>query len=86
MPSTTIHINDDVLASIDRVAGERGVSRNRFIVEACKTALQSLSTDWPEGFFDSHHSKRGMSLLQEAASEMEESIRKLRRNRGDLDL
>jgi hypothetical protein len=86
MPSTTVHINDEVLASIDRVAGERGVSRNRFIVEACKMALQKLSTDWPEGFFESHYSKRDLGLLQEASLEMEESIRKLRRNRGSSDL
>ncbi len=83
MPYMTLRINDELLASIDRAADERGVSRNRFIVEACKMALQTLSPDWPKGFFESCYGKRDLNLLQEAASEMEDSIRKRRKNRGD---
>lgn len=83
MPSTTIQFNDDLLMKIDEVAKERGTSRNRFILEACKSALQNLTPpEWPEGFFENHHSRADLALLRKAAAEMEESIIRLRRSRG----
>ena len=82
MPSTTIHINDKMLEKIDEAAGDRGISRNRFIVQACEVALQRLVPDWPEGFFESNLGEEDLKLLRKAASEMEESIIRLRKNRG----
>lgn len=64
MPSTTIHINDDLLAKIDEVARERGTSRNRFILEACESALQRLTPEWPDGFFENRHSEADLALLE----------------------
>ena len=86
MPPTTIHINDLLLEQIDEAARNRRISRDRFIVEACEVALQGVVPDWPEGFFESDLGEEDLGLLRKAASEMEESIKRLRRSRGCLDM
>ncbi|MBN1101782.1 MAG: hypothetical protein JXL84_00060 [Deltaproteobacteria bacterium] len=85
MPSTTIHINDELLSKIDQIAGEKAISRNRFIMDACETAVSNLVPSWPEGFFDMDLSKKDLRLLRESVSEMEEAILVHRRNRGGSD-
>lgn len=51
MSSTSVHIPEKLLASLDRMARELGKSRNRVIVEACESFLASARDDWPEDFF-----------------------------------
>ncbi len=82
MPSTTIHIPDDILTEIDRTAKRKKISRNRFVLEACKEALQRDAGEWPEGFFRQSLSHEEKDLLLEAVSEMEIAISQNRRNRG----
>jgi predicted transcriptional regulator len=82
MPSTTIHFPDEILRRLDEAAGEHGISRNRYVLEACKEALDREEGHWPEGFFDSELSDEDQSLLHEGAAEMEEAIYSYRRNRG----
>ncbi len=49
MASTSVHLPDDLVAALDRLAAERGVSRNRLIVESCRR-LVAGRVEWPEGY------------------------------------
>ncbi len=86
MPSTTVHIPDPLLSKIDQTVKEKGISRNRFIVQACEKALQNDAGRWPEDFFETNLSKENLRLLRKGASEMEAAIIKMRKNRMDVGL
>ena len=62
MPSTTVHIPDSLLSKIDQTVKEKGISRNRFIVQACEKALQNDTGRWPEDFFETNLRKENLSL------------------------
>jgi predicted transcriptional regulator len=51
--STSVHIPQDLLRQLDRVAKQRRVSRNRLIVEACRSLLGDGTSEWPDDFFAS---------------------------------
>ena len=38
MPNTSVHLPEALLASLDRIAADRGTSRNRLIEESCQRA------------------------------------------------
>jgi metal-responsive CopG/Arc/MetJ family transcriptional regulator len=38
MPSTTVHLPDQLLSRIDQTVKEQKISRNRFIIQACEQA------------------------------------------------
>ena len=82
MATTTIHVPDDLLADVDRVAGASGISRNRFVLDACREAVRRFEGEWPDGFFSQDRSSADHKALQEATREMEDAIRSARRNRG----
>ena len=82
MPSTTIHFPDETLERIDAVARRRGVSRNRFVIEACEEAVAEDAGEWPPGFFDLDLSDEDRRLLQTAGKELEAAAMQNRRNRG----
>ena len=86
MPSTTIHVNDELLLKIDKIAKEKGISRNRFIIQACQMALDNNDGKWPENFFKKELDENDLKLLRDSVSEMEETIIGFRRNRGDIQL
>jgi hypothetical protein len=87
MPSTTVHIPDEMLSKIDRLVRQKKISRNRFIIEACETALKKDEGEWPEGFFDEPLNDEDWNLLVKAGLEMESAIMSSRRNRnGSIDL
>jgi Arc/MetJ-type ribon-helix-helix transcriptional regulator len=86
MPSTTVHIPDPLLSKIDQLVKEKGISRNRFIVQACEEALNNSAGRWPEDFFELDLSNENLSLLREGVAEMEEAIISMRKNRMDVDL
>ncbi len=86
MPSTTIHVNDELLLKIDKIAKEKGISRNRFIIQACQMALDNNDGKWPENFFKKELDENDLKLLRDSVSEMEETIIRFRRNRGDIQL
>jgi metal-responsive CopG/Arc/MetJ family transcriptional regulator len=86
MPSTTVHIPDQLLSKIDQIVKEKTISRNRFIVQACEQALNNSVAQWPEGFFESELNGDNLMLLTEGVSEMEEAIISMRKNRGDVAL
>lgn len=86
MPSTTIHVNDELLSKIDQVAKEKGTSRNRFIIQACEMALANDAGKWPENFFKTKLNEKDLKLLRDGVLEMEMAIASARRNRGDVPL
>jgi predicted transcriptional regulator len=82
MPSTTVHLSDRLLARIEQVVKEKEISRNRFIIKACEQALDNNAGQWPENFFMTDLKEEDFSLLKEGVEEMEEAIKKSRRNRS----
>jgi len=81
MPSTTVHMPNDLLSRMDQLVKEKGISRNRFIIEACEQALERTEGQWPDDFFEDELSEEDLGLLREGVSEMEEAIRTQRRSR-----
>ena len=82
MPTTTIHFPAEVLQQIDSVARRLGVSRNRFVIQACASAVARDAGQWPQGFFDRHLPARDQALLEEATAEMEAAVFRARTRRG----
>lgn len=81
MPSTTVHFPDDLLRSIDIFVKREGLSRNRFVIQACEEALKHNAGKWPEDFFHSDLTQQDKKILEKAAKEMESFIIKSRKNR-----
>lgn len=84
MPSTTVHIPDELLSKIDQRVKEMEISRNSFIIQACEQALENTAGQWPEGFFDIEYNEDDLALLREGVQEMEDAIVSKRKNRGNL--
>ena len=82
MTSTTVHIPDDLLEQVDRLAERRRVSRNRLVLDALSAELSRESGEWTEGFFSPPGDSRTLSLLREATRELETAVAGSRRNRG----
>jgi hypothetical protein len=71
-----------VLRRIDAVASRRGISRNRFVIQACEQAVAGDAGQWPKGFFEPGLSVDDQELLNQAAAEMEDAVMRSRRSRG----
>ena len=82
MASTTFHIPDEILHEIDRAARGKGMSRNRFVLQACNEALARQAGEWPSGFFESAYSVEEERLLSEAAWDLERGVLARRGSRG----
>lgn len=81
MGSTSVHIPRELLDELDRSAAERGMSRNRLIVEACRQAVRARHR-WPEGFFsNARFSAEELSELQGGAEAFAAATARSRRNR-----
>ena len=63
-----------------------GVSRNRFVLQACTEALARTAGEWPAGFFDVPLGPEDGRLLAEASRELEKSVLAHRVNRGAVAL
>jgi len=63
-----------MLDELDRLAEERGVSRNRVIVDSCRLVLRSRR-QWPDGFFS--NADRTADELRELEAGAEEFARAL---------
>ena len=81
MPSTTVHIPDDLLERVDRVAQRRGISRNRLVLDALADELARDAGEWPEDFF-TPPAPDALRVLTEATGELEAVVATSRRNRG----
>lgn len=81
MPSTSAHFPHTLLEDLDHLAEEKGVSRNRLIVEACREILRKRR-DWPIGFFDdTRFAAVDLADLQASAKSFKETLAASRRNR-----
>ena len=79
--NTSVHFPEGMLDELDRLAEERGVSRNRVIVDSCRQTLSSRR-QWPDGFFSSEHRTADeLRDLQEAAEEFARELAAGRRSR-----
>ncbi|MCB9689389.1 MAG: ribbon-helix-helix protein, CopG family [Alphaproteobacteria bacterium] len=82
MRSTSVHLPASVVEGLDRLAAERGLSRNRLIVLACERLLDADRGDWPADMFDAALEPDDLRLLREAGVEMEDAILAARRDRA----
>lgn len=65
MPNTSVYFPQSVLLGLDRVAKQRGVSRNRLIVESCRRVVEER-TCWPAELFSNDHlSQPDLQLLRD---------------------
>ena len=79
--NTSVHFPEGMLDELDRLAEERGVSRNRVIVESCRQALRSRR-QWPEGFFsNAARSDDELRELKAGANEFARSLVAARHSR-----
>lgn len=86
MPSTTVHIPDQLLSKMNQIVKEKGVSRNRFIIQACEQAVVNNAGEWPEDFFEPDLSGDDLRLLREGVAEMEVAIISMRKSRKGMEL
>ena len=84
MPSTTVHLPPPLLGRIDAVARRLGVSRNKFVIQACREAIAKDAGEWPEDFFHLDLEAGELSVLRTAGADVERAIRADRRSRGAL--
>ena len=76
MATTSIHLPPDLLQQLDQIARDRGVSRNRVIVES--------RGRWPDGFLDAEHlGEDDLRLLREGADGFLADLLGARRNRSE---
>ena len=89
--NTSVRFPDDLLEALDRMAARRGVSRNRVIVESCRSAVARWKT--PEGipakkeisreefFGDRHLSRADLRLLRRGHRQFDRAMASARRSR-----
>jgi hypothetical protein len=82
VPTTTVHFPAESLRRIDAAARRRGISRNRFVIEACEKEASSDAGSWSKGFFEHAVSPADRVRLGEAVNEMEAAIMQSRSSRG----
>ncbi len=82
MPSTSIHIPDELLTRLSRTAKRRRVSRNRLIVDACRSFVGEGYDEWPDGFFATEHlPARDLKLLRASYDDWSARLRSARRSK-----
>ena len=81
MPNTSIHLPQSLLASLNRIAAERGVSRNRLIVESCQRVVEER-TCWPPGLFSNEHlSETELQSLRQSEQDFSAVVAGARKSR-----
>ncbi len=82
MPNTSVYFPQSVLAGLDRAAEERGISRNRLIVESCRRVVEER-TCWPADLFSNDHlSEQDLQLLRDGEDAFLDDIAGARRSRA----
>ena len=82
MPNTSVHLPQALLASLDRIAAERGASRNRLIVESCQRAVEELSRWPPELFSNDHLSDAELQQLRQGEQDFRKTVENARQSRS----
>lgn len=83
--TTTIHLPADLLESVDHQAKELGMSRNRYIIRALKSALAS-ETRWSPRFIGELEAARLDEEGREALAEMRAVLSKSRTRKDPPEL
>jgi predicted transcriptional regulator len=81
--STTVHIPDPLLKSVDRRAKALGISRNRLVVRALEQAIR-VRSGWAPEFLD--RLRQVDRETSAAADELLKAISQARRSKKPLDL
>ena len=82
MPNTSVYFPQSVLSGLDRVAKQRGVSRNRLIVESCRRVVEER-TSWPADLFSNDHlSQPDLQLLRDGQDAFLEAVSGARGSRA----
>ena len=83
MASTSVHLPNELLERLDRMARESGRSRNRLIIEACEAFVARARDNWPEGFFSGGElDPADVRALQGSLAEWLKGLESSRRNRS----
>ena len=83
MASTSVHLPNELLERLDRLARESGRSRNRLIIEACEAYVAQARENWPEGFFSGGELDPGdLKALRGGLAEWLKALESGRRNRS----
>lgn len=81
MPNTSVHFPAPLLEELNRIAAERGVSRNAIIIESCRRFVEERST-WPDDLFTNDHLTRGdLAELRDGEQGFLDDVRKARKTR-----
>ena len=83
--TTTVHLPADLLESVDRKARELGMSRNRYIIRALESALDS-ETRWSPRFVGELEAARSDEEGREALEEMRAVLSKGRTRKDPPEL
>ena len=84
MPNWSEYLPRSALAGLAPTAEERGMSRNRLIVESCRRVLRER-TNWPADLFSNDHlSKTDLQLLRKGEDGFLDNIGSARRSRSHL--
>ena len=82
MANTSIHLPESLLEELDRLAAERGMSRNRLIVESCQRLVEKRSC-WPgELFSNDHLTEQELKELRQGERAFQEAIGVGRKSRA----
>lgn len=80
----TVYFPQSVLAGLARIAEERGMSRNRLIVEPCRRVVEDR-TSWPADLsWNDHLSETDLQLLRKGEDGFMDAIGSARRSRVRL--
>jgi hypothetical protein len=81
MANTSVHLPASLLEELNRIAAERGVSRNALIVESCRRLVEQRRS-WPAGLFaDDHLTEEEVNELLRSEKDFTEQISKARKSR-----
>ena len=81
VPNTSVHFPEGLLAELDRLAKERGITRNRVIVDSCRQTLRT-ARQWPDGFFsNAHRTPAELRELQAGAPAFDRTLAAARKSR-----
>ena len=83
--TTTVHLPADLLESVDHQARELGMSRNRYIIRALKSALDS-ETRWSPRFVSELEAARLDEGGRKALAEMRAVLAKNRTRKDPPEL
>ncbi|MDE0105536.1 MAG: hypothetical protein OXN89_24425 [Bryobacterales bacterium] len=84
VPNISVDFPESVLASLNRIAEELGISLNRLIVELCRRVVEERTSCPEDPFSNDHLSEADLQLLRTSEAGFLEGINRARRSRKRL--